>query len=290
LRSPKRMFSAVATASGCLPSCSARSCSLTTTSRWGSVDGHCARGRNLIGEPAKFLFCLRCARRTRASSVSRRYLHVAAIPTAPAINTIHECIATREKPAPRFSDEVTVRFSLLVNTAQTRLIHAEYYSAMSDFHERTRPMRTRQEEHGDKTVSPELNIQNEPQRTVTAETAAHSTEGIPAMEATAADQFRFRILACNGLCIDPCDDSPVVEYRIENGYVESRTLEAAVKDGTATEKQWQRLTPEQLSSHIMANTAVGQWLVSRMGVHRLIRACNSSANDGVQEPSGRVAA
>ena len=98
------------------------------------------------------------------------------------------------------------------------------------------------------------------------------------------------MLACNGLRIDPCDGSPVVEYRIENGCVEGRTLEAAVKEGTATEKQWQRLMPEQLSSHVMANSAVGHWLVSRMGVHRLIRACNSSANEGVQEPSRRVAA
>jgi hypothetical protein len=37
-------------------------------------------------------------------------------------------------------------------------------------------MSTSQEEHGDKTVSPELDIQNRPQRTVSAETAAHSTE------------------------------------------------------------------------------------------------------------------
>jgi hypothetical protein len=98
------------------------------------------------------------------------------------------------------------------------------------------------------------------------------------------------MLACNRLRIDPCDGSPVAEYRIENGSVESRTLEAAVEEGTATEKQWQRLTPEQLSFHVMANTVVGQWLLSRMGVHRLIRACTSSANNGVQEPSGRVAA
>jgi len=98
------------------------------------------------------------------------------------------------------------------------------------------------------------------------------------------------MLACNRFRIDPCDGSPVMEYRIKNGSVESRTPEAAVKEGTASEKQWQRLMPEQLSSHVMANTAVGQWLLSRMGVHRLIRACNSSANEGVQEPSGRVAA
>jgi hypothetical protein len=80
------------------------------------------------------------------------------------------------------------------------------------------------------------------------------------------------MLACNRLLIDPCDGSPVVDYRIENGGVESRTLEAAEMD-TTTEKRWQRLTPEQLRSHVMADTVVAQWLRRRMGVHRLIQAC-----------------
>jgi CheY-like chemotaxis protein len=40
----------------------------------------------------------------------------------------------------------------------------------------------------------ELVIQNKPQRAVAAETAAHSNESIPALEARAAAQFRFRIL------------------------------------------------------------------------------------------------
>jgi hypothetical protein len=37
------------------------------------------------------------------------------------------------------------------------------------------------------------------------------------------------MLACNRLCIDPCDGSLVAEYRIENGYVESRTLETVAE-------------------------------------------------------------
>jgi hypothetical protein len=57
-------------------------------------------------------------------------------------------------------------------------------------------MPTRQEEHWYKTVSSELGIQNKPQGTVASETAAHSRENIPATEAKAADQFRFRILRC----------------------------------------------------------------------------------------------
>ncbi|MGA2458283.1 MAG: response regulator [Terriglobales bacterium] len=54
-------------------------------------------------------------------------------------------------------------------------------------------MPSSQEEHWDKAASPELGIQNKPQRPV-AETPAHSTESIPAIEAKAASQFRFRIL------------------------------------------------------------------------------------------------
>jgi len=37
--------------------------------------------------------------------------------------------------------------------------------------------------------------------------------------------------------------------------------------------QWQRLTREQLISHVMGNTAVARWLRRRMGLHPLIRAC-----------------
>ena len=55
-------------------------------------------------------------------------------------------------------------------------------------------MPTSSEEHWDKAVSSELGIQDKPQRTVATEAAAHSTEGIPVIEAQAAAQFRFRIL------------------------------------------------------------------------------------------------
>jgi len=98
------------------------------------------------------------------------------------------------------------------------------------------------------------------------------------------------MLACNRLRIDLCDGSPVVDYRIENGCVESRTLEMAAEGGTTTEERWQRVTPEQLSSHVMADTVVAQWLRRRMGVHRLIRACVSSKNNEAQEGSERIAA
>ncbi len=98
------------------------------------------------------------------------------------------------------------------------------------------------------------------------------------------------MLAFNRLRIDRCDGSPVADYRIENDWVESRTLETGAECGPTTERRWQRLTPEQLSSHVMADTVVSQWLRRRMGVHRLVRACTESANNGAQGHSERIAA
>src|SRR3954465_12521984 len=46
----------------------------------------------------------------------------------------------------------------------------------------------------------------------------------------------------------------------------------ATQGSLAAGKQWQRLTPKQLTSHIiMSNTVVARWLRRRMGVYRLIR-------------------
>lgn len=66
-----------------------------------------------------------------------------------------------------------------------------------------------------------------------------------------------------------------MEYRIESGCVETRTLGAAGERDRGGEKQWQRLTSEQIGSHVLAGTVVARWLRRRMGVHRLIRACAS---------------
>jgi hypothetical protein len=88
------------------------------------------------------------------------------------------------------------------------------------------------------------------------------------------------MLAFNRLRVDPGNGSPVVDYRIENGVVESRTLErdAAKTSTLAIEKQWRRLTPEQLTSRLMADKVLLRWLRHRMGVHRLIRACNQESS------------
>ena len=106
---------------------------------------------------------------------------------------------------------------------------------------------------------------------------------------------RLRMLAFNRLRIDPGNGSPAVDYRIENGFVESRTLETdeTKRSTPAIEKEWQRLTPEQLTSRLMADTVLLRWLRHRMGVYRLIRACNqdsSSPNNPALESSNRAAA
>jgi hypothetical protein len=103
------------------------------------------------------------------------------------------------------------------------------------------------------------------------------------------------MLACNRLRVDPGNGSPAVDYRIESGFVESRTLEtdAAKRSVPVVEKPWQRLTPKQLTSRVMADRVVAQWLRHRMGLHGLIRACSqesSSLNNPVLESPDRTAA
>jgi len=102
------------------------------------------------------------------------------------------------------------------------------------------------------------------------------------------------MLAFNRLRIDPGDGSPAVDYRIEDGFVESRSLErdATKRSTVAIEKQWQRLTPEQLTSRLMTDTVLSRWLCHRMGVNRLIRACNqdSSSPNNCLENSNRATA
>lgn len=103
------------------------------------------------------------------------------------------------------------------------------------------------------------------------------------------------MLACNRLRIDPGNGSSAVDYRIESGFVESRTLEtdAQRRSTLATEKQWHRLTPEQLTSRVMVDKVVAQWLLRRMGLHGLVRACqqdSSPVSDSVVENRDQISA
>jgi hypothetical protein len=81
------------------------------------------------------------------------------------------------------------------------------------------------------------------------------------------------MLECNRLRLDPGNGSGVVDYRIENGCVESRTLEAHAEGSCVADEKWQPLTPEELSSHVVEDPILARWLSRRMGIFRLVRAC-----------------
>lgn len=92
------------------------------------------------------------------------------------------------------------------------------------------------------------------------------------------------MLVSNRLRIDPGNGIPAVEYRIENGFVETRTLETrssvmANSDPSSFEGQWQRLTPQQLTSRVLQNRVVAHWLRNKMGLHQLVRACSQEFSD-----------
>ena len=93
------------------------------------------------------------------------------------------------------------------------------------------------------------------------------------------------MLESNRLRIDLNDGCHAVDYRIQNGNVESRTLETGCETNDESEDQWRRLTADQLSSHVMADTAVARWLRGRMGTRRLIRACNQESFPGNDAPT-----
>src|SRR5215472_3106569 len=78
-------------------------------------------------------------------------------------------------------------------------------------------------------------------------------------------------MSCNKLRVDPNDGSPVMEYRIEGGTVERRAFGNPQERGTLAAR-WERLTREQLASHLVANTVVAYWLCRRLGLDWLLRA------------------
>jgi len=82
-------------------------------------------------------------------------------------------------------------------------------------------------------------------------------------------------MACNSLRIDPGDGSPVMDYRIENGHIESRI---SFSPEETTQSDWEAISPEELSEHVMSGTILSLWLRRRMGIFRLVRACSSDAS------------
>jgi hypothetical protein len=59
------------------------------------------------------------------------------------------------------------------------------------------------------------------------------------------------------------------EYRIRNGKIEARILDGEA----AQDRRWMEVSSDQLSSHVLRNTAVARWLERNLGWRRLLRAC-----------------
>lgn len=69
--------------------------------------------------------------------------------------------------------------------------------------------------------------------------------------------------------LEPANLPATKEYRIHNGKIEARILGT----GSAQEREWTELSSEQLSSHVLCNTAVAHWLERNLGWRGLLRAC-----------------
>ncbi len=78
----------------------------------------------------------------------------------------------------------------------------------------------------------------------------------------------------NRLRLDAPDGSPWEDYRIENGHVEMRVPDVEAKPQNGS---WRKLTPEQITLHVMRSTVVAQSLQRRIGVHALLRACTQQS-------------
>jgi len=73
----------------------------------------------------------------------------------------------------------------------------------------------------------------------------------------------------NTLALESANLPAATEYRVRDGKVESRTLDS----GSAHEEDWTQVSAEQLSSHVLCNTAVARWLERNLGWRRLLWAC-----------------
>ena len=80
--------------------------------------------------------------------------------------------------------------------------------------------------------------------------------------------------------LESVNHSPVKEYRIHDGKIEARILDAR----SAQEGDWTEVSSEQLSSHVLCNTAVAHWLERNLGWRRLLRACVGDEMDRQSDP------
>jgi hypothetical protein len=77
-------------------------------------------------------------------------------------------------------------------------------------------------------------------------------------------------MALTPICLrlEAADGRVAQEYRIRDGQIEVRQL-----SGPADDHDWCSLSAQDLSSHVMRNTVVAQWLKHRLGWRRLLQAC-----------------
>ena len=73
----------------------------------------------------------------------------------------------------------------------------------------------------------------------------------------------------NAQLVEFVDRFPVREYRISGEKIEARILVG----GPEQKRDWRVVSSQQLSSHVMSNTAVARWLERNLGWRRLLRAC-----------------
>jgi hypothetical protein len=78
------------------------------------------------------------------------------------------------------------------------------------------------------------------------------------------------MLIPNTLRIDRGNGSYIIDYRIQDGGVESRILDST---NVGTEFGWRPVSPKQLVSYVISNNVVAHWLRRRMGLRALLRAC-----------------
>ena len=106
------------------------------------------------------------------------------------------------------------------------------------------------------------------------------------------------MLASRRLRLDPGDGSPVTDYRIEDGRIQYRmfyeSASAEAESLTAEmEENWHELTPQELTTHVLAKPVLARWLRRRMGIFSLVRACNSDDSPAITflgDPEFRKAA
>lgn len=82
---------------------------------------------------------------------------------------------------------------------------------------------------------------------------------------------RCTLLTAKTLRIDRGRDCSIIDYRIQDGRVETRIVDGAT---VGTENGWRPVSAEQLVSHVMRNTVIAHWLRRKMGIRWLLRACS----------------